>query len=122
MMHDTRCPQCDLPIGGTINSEQVKIVKRKPTGKHVCNHCNASVELFEHTDDLGVCHSYRLVVQPTPEQLKQYQRAFNRAVGMMEACEVEPTSAFKQGGSDEGIPYGDEMEKFVTWANKKAGI
>ena len=36
---------------------------------------------------------------------------------MLEALpDLEPASALKQAASDLGIPYGDEMEAFVTWA------
>lgn len=49
--------------------------------------------------------------------MKTFNRveALNRAYGYME-LDIEPTSALKQAASDLGLPYGDEMEAFVTWA------
>lgn len=51
------------------------------------------------------------------EQLDMYHNAINDALLYMDGG-CEPTSALKQAGSDYGIPYGSEMEKFVTFANK----
>jgi len=49
-----------------------------------------------------------------------YKKALAQAVQMMEAEEgLEPRSALKQAGSDNGIPYGPEMAKFVKWAEGK---
>lgn len=45
-----------------------------------------------------------------------YLRALNRAIEMMMESDLEPTSAIKQAGSDEGIPYGPEMGAFHAWA------
>jgi hypothetical protein len=37
---------------------------------------------------------------------------------MMNDCpDLEPTSALKQAGSDNGIEYGFPMQSFVVWAN-----
>jgi hypothetical protein len=47
---------------------------------------------------------------------KRYISALKQAIQMMEVSEIEPTSALKQAGSDNGIPYGFEMKDFVTWA------
>lgn len=48
----------------------------------------------------------------------KYDEAINVAYEYMEmGC--EPRSALKQAGNDLGIPYGDEMEKFVAYAESK---
>lgn len=52
-----------------------------------------------------------------------YRRALSLAQDMIAAADesggfLEFNSAFKQAGSDCGIPYGDEMTKFVRWANE----
>ena len=51
-----------------------------------------------------------------------YRKALNEAVALMEESEVEPTSALKQAASDNGIPYGDDMGGFVSWANRQLGF
>jgi hypothetical protein len=52
-----------------------------------------------------------------------YEPALFRALQMLEMSDdLEITSALKQAASDEGIPYGDEMGKFVAWANKEIGL
>lgn len=52
---------------------------------------------------------------------QQYVNALERALSYME-MEDGYLSSLKQAGSDFGIPYGDEMQKFVTWAETKLGI
>jgi hypothetical protein len=50
----------------------------------------------------------------------RYVNAFHDAVQMMEQNEdLEPRSALKQAASDHGIPSGEEMRKFVEWAEKR---
>lgn len=50
----------------------------------------------------------------------RYVNAFRDAMQMMEASEdLEPRSALKQAASDHGIPFGEEMRKFVEWAEKR---
>jgi hypothetical protein len=52
--------------------------------------------------------------------MKTYTNALKLAVEMMNSeSELEPTSALKEAARLNGIPYGDEMGKFVNWANKK---
>jgi hypothetical protein len=47
-----------------------------------------------------------------------YRKALNDAIDMMNDCpDLEPTSALKQAGSDNGIEYGFPMQSFVVWAN-----
>lgn len=49
-----------------------------------------------------------------------YKKALKDAVAYLEGePDLEPTSALKQAGADNGIPYGSEMEKFVEWASRK---
>jgi hypothetical protein len=49
---------------------------------------------------------------------EHYQSSLQEAILMMESCEgLEPTSALKQAASDRGIPEGEELGKFVRWAN-----
>ena len=48
-----------------------------------------------------------------------YVKAYNDAVQMMKDFEgLEPTSAFKQSASDNGIKEGEEMKYFVEWCRK----
>ncbi len=49
----------------------------------------------------------------TFEQLDKH-RAFAMAMAMMDKG-VEPTSALKEAGRMMGLPWGDEMKKFVEW-------
>ena len=50
----------------------------------------------------------------------KYQHSLDSAMFMMEDMPtLEPTSALKQAGSDNGIPEGEEMGKFVDWAYKQ---
>lgn len=52
-----------------------------------------------------------------------YTQALDDAKQMMDNDEeLEPTSALKQAGKDNGIQNGSEMSKFVAWANKKLGF
>jgi len=47
-----------------------------------------------------------------------YRTALNDAIEMLNNCpDLEPTSALKQAGSDNGIEYGFPMQSFVVWAN-----
>lgn len=49
-----------------------------------------------------------------------YLAPYAQAIAMMEmSADLEPTSAFKQCGSDAGIAYGDDMGKFVEWAHER---
>jgi hypothetical protein len=51
---------------------------------------------------------------------KKYAAALQHAVAVMNAYpDLEITSALKQSASDNEIPYGPEMGKFVEWAWKK---
>ena len=47
-----------------------------------------------------------------------YEKALASAILLMDIG-LEPTSSLKQAASDCGIPYGDEMGKFVEWARAK---
>ena len=49
----------------------------------------------------------------------QYERAYTVALTMLKETELEIRSALKQAASDEGIPFGEPMGKFVHWAEKK---
>jgi hypothetical protein len=53
------------------------------------------------------------------EMRKKYEQALSDAEEMMEGSDLEPTSALKQAASDLGIPWGEEMGKFVKWAHRK---
>ena len=46
----------------------------------------------------------------------RYEIALEQAIELMDTG-LEPTSALKQAGSQNGISFGDEMGKFVSWAN-----
>lgn len=47
---------------------------------------------------------------------RQRDRAYLGACILLGAVPLEPTSALKQAASDEGIPYGAAMGRFVVWA------
>ncbi len=52
-----------------------------------------------------------------------YAPAYDLAIAWLEASpELEIRSALKQAGSDAGIPYGDEMGKFVKYAEANMGV
>ena len=44
-----------------------------------------------------------------------WEEILNESIQMMEFG-VEPRSALKQCANDSGIEYGDNMQKFVNWA------
>ena len=48
-----------------------------------------------------------------------YTKSLAHAIAFMESCEVEPRSALKQCASDNGIEYGDDMQRFVDWAESE---
>ena len=48
-----------------------------------------------------------------------YIKSLTDAIAFMESCDVEPRSALKQCASDNGIEYGDAMQSFVDWAERK---
>jgi hypothetical protein len=53
---------------------------------------------------------------------EKYEEIYSDALFFMDPAmgiDLEPTSAFKQAASDAGIPAGDEMGKFVTWARER---
>ena len=55
---------------------------------------------------------------------EKYEHAFEIATELMRQAEEsgvlsEPTSAYKAAAHEVGIPYGKEMEAFVTWARLK---
>lgn len=54
----------------------------------------------------------------TSEIPSSYISAYNEALEMMNMFEdLEPTSALKQAAWSNGIPEGDELQKFVHWAS-----
>jgi hypothetical protein len=48
-----------------------------------------------------------------------FQKSLDDAIALMGMCEVEPRSALKQCASDNGVMYGDDMQQFVEWAEKR---
>jgi hypothetical protein len=53
-------------------------------------------------------------------QQEIYIKSLSDGITMMECCEeLEPRSALKQAASDNGIEYGDDMEKFINWAESQ---
>lgn len=56
----------------------------------------------------------------------QYENALNMALQMMNDCgdgiDVGIFSALKEAGSQCGIAWGDDMQKFVQWAMKRMGL
>ena len=57
------------------------------------------------------------------ELLKTFKDSLTVALQMLNSNELlEIRSALKQAASDNGIPYGDEMEKFVLWAEKEMNL
>ena len=57
----------------------------------------------------------------TDNQYAQYAKAFDLAVMYMQ-MEDGYLSSLKQGASDAGIPYGDDMAAFISWAEGQMGI
>lgn len=53
---------------------------------------------------------------------RNWKQALEDAQVYMEGNDLEPTSALKQAGSDNGISYGPEMGRFVRWANRQLGF
>jgi hypothetical protein len=51
--------------------------------------------------------------------VSKYQKALEGARFYMDEMYLEPRSALKQSANDCGIPMGEEMVKFVAWAEKK---
>lgn len=52
-----------------------------------------------------------------------YRVALQNAIAALEMFEeLEIRSALKQAASDQGIDYGDDMSKFVDWAEKQMGF
>ena len=50
---------------------------------------------------------------------QKYIKALQDALFYLETDEMEIKSVLKQAASDNGINYGEEMQKFVDWAYKK---
>jgi hypothetical protein len=50
-----------------------------------------------------------------PSTSKNWADILCEAIDMM-GMGVEPRSALKQCANDSGIPYGEEMQEFVEWA------
>ena len=49
---------------------------------------------------------------------RRYYKALTLVrTGMKTEAELESTRNLRQAAADVGIPYGDEMEKFIAWAN-----
>ena len=55
----------------------------------------------------------------TTERQRVYEQALADAVEIYLPFEDGYLSSLKQAAADHGIDYGDEMEKFVRWAEKK---
>lgn len=50
--------------------------------------------------------------------MEKYNQILEEALVLIElGC--EPNSALKQAASDNGIKFGEEMKKFVDWANEQ---
>lgn len=77
-----------------------------------CDVCDEKTLDWNFEDD-GLCYC-----EDCLELLPRYRQALIDAQTMMEfSDQLEPTSALKQAGSDNKIPYGDQMGRFVRWAN-----
>lgn len=53
---------------------------------------------------------------PRADQLATYNEALRMLAGN---ADLEPTSAFKAAAHAAGIPFGEEMGRFVTWARAR---
>tara|TARA_R110000823_G_scaffold304626_2_gene426333 strand:- start:243 stop:434 length:192 start_codon:yes stop_codon:yes gene_type:complete len=55
---------------------------------------------------------------------QDYEQALHNAVDMINMSDesLGIRSAIKQCGSDVGIPWGDEMGRFVLWCEKEMGL
>lgn len=58
----------------------------------------------------------------TPMQV--YEEAYEMAQQMMQDCgdDLGIYSALKEAGAQHGIAYGDDMQRFVNWAEKRMGL
>jgi hypothetical protein len=56
--------------------------------------------------------------------MSTYDEAYEMAIQMMHDCgdDLEICSALKEAGAQHGIAYGDDMQKFVEWAQKRMGL
>lgn len=56
--------------------------------------------------------------------MSTYDEAYEMAQQMMHDCgdDLEIRSALKEAGRCCGIAYGDDMQKFVEWAEKRMGL
>lgn len=53
----------------------------------------------------------------------EYNKAYVMAMQMLDnEADLGIRSALKEAGSVCGIAYGDDMQKFVEWAEKKMGV
>lgn len=51
---------------------------------------------------------------------EKYEAAYEMALILIgQGC--EPTSALREAATNHGIPYGDEMEAFMMWAERRDG-
>lgn len=52
-----------------------------------------------------------------------YNQAYSMAIEMLnDLPDLEIRSALKEAGSSYQIPWGDEMGKFVGWAERRMGL
>lgn len=56
--------------------------------------------------------------------LRRYRDGLEAACFMLDNADdtLGITSAIREGGSQAGIPWGDEMGQFVAWAYERLGI
>lgn len=84
-----------------------------------CVHCGA--EQHEHVGHGGKLKRRKLstFVVTAPATPRDDQVAtFNAALDLIEqGC--EPTSAFKEAAHRAGVPFGEEMGRFVKWARAR---
>ena len=61
---------------------------------------------------------------PGVDLLDKYNRALYAAIEMLNASNdsLGIRSALKQAASDEGIAFGDDMGKFVEWAEQQLAL
>lgn len=80
--------------------------------------CDCVSYVREHMRRNGASRDFR---RDQTREIRRLERdlwrdALNAACDMLNHSEIEPRSALKQCASDAGVPYGEEMGKFVKWA------
>lgn len=50
---------------------------------------------------------------------KQYPHILDEALDWLDRSPVEPTSALRETAHQHGIPWGEDMKRFIDWAYRQ---